>query len=101
MPGPEGGCKWNAAQRNNKKFKINIYTKICNSKFYLPTAAKYILSLLMFVPCITKRSINNQHYALNYTTTVFNIQASICFGSSLPSSRSFLDPSELLEMQIN
>jgi hypothetical protein len=25
--GPEGDSKWNAAQRNNTKFKINIYIK--------------------------------------------------------------------------
>jgi hypothetical protein len=44
-------------------------------------------------------SINNQHYALNYITSLFNIQAPTCFGSSLQSSGSFLDPCELLEMQ--
>jgi hypothetical protein len=53
----------------------------------------------MFVPCIARRSINNQHYALNYITSLFNVQAVTCFGSSLPSSGSFLDPCELLEMQ--
>jgi hypothetical protein len=47
-----------------------------------------------------KRSENNQHYALNCTTSLFNIQAHTCFGSSLPSSGSFFDSSELLEMQI-
>jgi hypothetical protein len=46
-----------------------------------------------------KSSINNQLYALNYTTSLFNIQAPTCFGSSLPSSGSFLDPCKLLEMQ--
>jgi hypothetical protein len=51
---------------------------------------------LMFVPCFTRRSINNQHYALN----LFNIQDPTCFGSGLPSSGSFLNPSEVLEMQI-
>jgi hypothetical protein len=50
---------------------------------------------LMFVPCIVRRSINNQHYALTYTKPLFNIQAPTCFGSSLPSSGSFLDPSEV------
>jgi hypothetical protein len=54
----------------------------------------------MFVPCIAKSSINNQHYALNYIKTLFNIQVPTCFGSSLQSSGSFLDQSELLEMQI-
>jgi hypothetical protein len=32
--------------------------------------------------------------------TLFYILAPTCFGSSLPSSGSFLDPSELLEIQI-
>jgi hypothetical protein len=44
----------------------------------------------MFVPCIARRSINNQHYALNYITSLFNVQAPTCFGS-------FLNPCELLE----
>jgi hypothetical protein len=51
---------------------------------------------LLFVSCIIRRSRNNQHYALNCTTPLFNIQAPTYFGSSLPSSGSFLDPSELL-----
>jgi hypothetical protein len=51
----------------------------------------------MFVPCIARRSINNQYYAMNYITSLFNVQAPTCFGSSLPSSGSFLDPCELLE----
>jgi hypothetical protein len=51
---------------------------------------------LMFAPCIIRRSRNNnQHYALICTTTLFYILAHKCFGSSLPSSGSFLDPSEL------
>jgi hypothetical protein len=54
----------------------------------------------MFVLCIARRSTNNQHYALNYITPLFNIQAPTCFGNSLPSSGGFLDPSDLLEMQI-
>jgi hypothetical protein len=43
---------------------------------------------------------NNQNYALNCTTPFFNILVPTCFDSSLPSSGSFLDPSELLEIQI-
>jgi hypothetical protein len=46
------------------------------------------------------QSINNQQYALNYITSLFNIQAPTCFSSSVPSSGSFLDPCELLEIQI-
>jgi hypothetical protein len=54
----------------------------------------------MFVPCIIRRSRNNQHYALICTIPLFHILAPTCFGSSLPSSGSFLGPSELLEIQI-
>jgi hypothetical protein len=45
-------------------------------------------------------SRNNEHYALICTTSLFYILAPTCFGSSLPSSGSFLDTSELLEIQI-
>jgi hypothetical protein len=55
---------------------------------------------LMFLPCIIRHSINNQHYALICTNPLFYILAPTCFGSSLQSSGSFLDPSELLEIQI-
>jgi hypothetical protein len=55
----------------------------------------------MFVPCIIRRSRNNQHYSLICTTHLFYILAPTFFGSSLPSSGSFLDPSELLEIQID
>jgi hypothetical protein len=58
------------------------------------------LYILMFVPCIIRRSRNNQQYALILTTPLFYILAPTCFGSSLPSSGGFLDPSELLEIQI-
>jgi hypothetical protein len=56
---------------------------------------------LMFLPCIIRRSRNNQHNALICTTSLFYILAPTCFGSSLQSSGSFLDPSELLEIQID
>jgi hypothetical protein len=55
---------------------------------------------LMFVPFFIRRSTNNQHYALNCATPLFNILTTTCFGSSLPSSENFLDPSELPEMQL-
>jgi hypothetical protein len=48
----------------------------------------------------SKHSRNNQHYALICTTPLFYILAPTCFGSSLTSSGSFLDPSELFEIQI-
>jgi hypothetical protein len=65
--------------------------------FHLSNSAE---DSLMLVPCIIRCSRNNQHYALNCTSPLFYILAPICFGSSLPSSGSFLDPSELLEIQI-
>jgi hypothetical protein len=43
---------------------------------------------------------NDQQYALICTTPLFYVLAPTCFGSSLPSSGSFLDPSELLEINI-
>jgi hypothetical protein len=45
---------------------------------------KYLGSIVMFVPCITRRRRNNQHYALIYTTPLFYIPAPTCFGNSLP-----------------
>jgi hypothetical protein len=56
---------------------------------------------VIFIPCIIRRRRNNQHYALSCTTPLFYILAPAYFGSSLPSSGSFLDPSDLLEIQIN
>jgi hypothetical protein len=52
----------------------------------------------MFVPCIIGRSRNDQNIT-DFTTPLFYIQAPTCFGSSLPSSGSFLDPSKLREIQ--
>ena len=46
------------------------------------------------------RSRNNQHYVPICTTPLFYILAPTCFGSSLPSSGSVLDPFELLEIRI-
>jgi hypothetical protein len=60
----------------------------------------YLNTSLMFVLCIIRRSRNNQHYALICTTPLFYILAPTCFGSSLPSSGSFLDPSGLFAIQI-
>jgi hypothetical protein len=68
-------------------------------KMYIGLYIKYFYSL-MFVPCIIRRSRNNQQYALSCTTPLFYILFPTCFGSSLPSPGSFLDPSELLEIQI-
>jgi hypothetical protein len=55
---------------------------------------------LVYVPCIIRNSRNNQRYALICTTPLFYVLAPICYSSSLTSSGSFLDPSELLEIQI-
>jgi hypothetical protein len=54
----------------------------------------------MFVPCVISRSRNNEQYPLSCTTPLFYILSPACFGSSLPSSGSFSDPCELLEIQI-
>jgi hypothetical protein len=52
----------------------------------------------MCLQCVCVSSRNNQHYALICTTPLFYILTPTCFGSSLPSSGSFLDPSELPEI---
>jgi hypothetical protein len=49
--------------------------------------------------CVCSR--NNQRCALTCTTPLFYILAPTCFGIILPSSGSLLDPSELLEIQID
>jgi hypothetical protein len=54
----------------------------------------------MSVPCIVRCSRHDQQYAPTCSTPLFYILAPTCFDSSLPSSGSFLDPSELLEIQI-
>jgi hypothetical protein len=54
----------------------------------------------LMLPRIVRRSRNNQHCALICINTLFSIPATICFGSSLPSSGSFFDHSELPEIQI-
>jgi hypothetical protein len=53
--------------------------------------AKCVTTLirLMFVPCIIRRSRNDQQYAQICTSALFYIPASTCFGSNLPSSGSF------------
>jgi hypothetical protein len=53
----------------------------------------------LFVPCILDvvEMTNNMHWL--YQSFIL-YTAPTCFGSSLPSSGSFLDPSELLEIEI-
>jgi hypothetical protein len=70
---------------------IRTQTKLLNEY------SKNQTNVNMFRNC----SRNNQHYALISTTPLFYILAPTCFGSSLQSSESFLDPSELLEIQID
>jgi hypothetical protein len=55
---------------------------------------------LMFVLCIIRRSRDNQNYSMICTSPLSYILALTSFSSSLPSSGSFLDPSELLKIQI-
>jgi hypothetical protein len=53
-----------------------------------------------YFPNIINTSINSQHHAPICTNSLFYILAPTCFSSSLPSSGSFLYPSELLQIQI-
>jgi hypothetical protein len=55
--------------------------------------------MLMFVPCLLD-IVEMTNKCKDCTTSLFYILAPTYFGSSLPSSGSFLDPSELLEIQI-
>jgi hypothetical protein len=73
----------------------------CGTNSFLTVNSNIILLGLMFVPCIIRRSRNNQHCALICTAPLFYTLAPTCFGSSLPSSGNFLDPSELREIQID
>jgi hypothetical protein len=56
--------------------------------------------MLMLIPCIIRRIRNYQQYSLICNTPLFYVLALTCFGSSLLLSGSFLEPSELLEIQI-
>jgi hypothetical protein len=54
----------------------------------------------MFVPCIIRRSRNNQHYAQICTTALFYILAPTYFSSSLPSSGNFWIRLSYIKIQI-
>jgi hypothetical protein len=79
--------------------KVNIFTILWDMAvvsvsfliLWCRPFAKVIESLVL--------NINYQQYALICTTPLFYILPSTYFGSSLPSSGSLLDPSELLEIQ--
>jgi hypothetical protein len=85
-----GSCSGNACYHlvQNRLFPSSLPTDI---KIKTYQAIKYLVVLC---------SRNNQHCALICTTPLLYILALTCFGSGLPSSGSFLDPSELLEIQI-
>jgi hypothetical protein len=55
----------------------------------------------MFVPCIIRRSRNNQRYAQICNTALFYMLAPTCFGSSLPSSGSFCIRLSYMKIQID
>jgi hypothetical protein len=60
---------------------------------------KYLHDSLIFVPCLLDL-VEMTNKCTDCTTPVFHILAPTCFGSSLPSLGSLLDPSELLQIQI-
>jgi hypothetical protein len=55
---------------------------------------------LVFTLCVIRRITKFQQCALICTILIFHVLAPKCFGSSLPSSGSFLDPPKLLEIQV-
>jgi hypothetical protein len=61
---------------------------------------KYAFNL-MFVPCIIRRSRNNQHNAQICTTALYYMLPPTCFGSSLPSSWSFWIRLSYAKLQID
>jgi hypothetical protein len=78
---------------------ISEVKKFDNKDGYVATIKKWEIPAKPLE--VTKEIVeNNQHYALNCIIPLFNILAPTCFGISLPSSGSFLDPSELHEIQI-
>jgi hypothetical protein len=70
-----------------KPIRINMWT--------------YYLFNLMFVPCIIRRSRNNQLNAKICTNALFYMLAPTCFGISLPSSGSFWIRLSYVKMQID
>jgi hypothetical protein len=74
----------------NEKLHKRNNTSACTTFTYNITKFPYEISFnLMFVPCIIRRSRNNQHYAQICTTALFYTLAPTCFGINLPSSGSF------------
>jgi hypothetical protein len=62
---------------------------------------KQYISNLMFVPCIIRRSRNNQHNAQICTTALFIYAGSYMFRQQSAIFRELVDPSELREIQID
>jgi hypothetical protein len=75
--------------------KTNKYESLWDSSI----RNEYEIFSLIFLLCICRMSINNQHYALHSITSLFNMQDYTCFSIRVPSSGSFLDPCEILENQ--
>jgi hypothetical protein len=82
----------------------------CLNKFWAPICPKHVEAIkttyfvassrfFIFTVCTMHCHLNIK-YALTCSIRLFNVLAPTCFGSSLPSSGSFLDPPELLEIQI-
>jgi hypothetical protein len=72
-------------------FPVTYYTSYYNVRLGLSSGGKNIN--------LRNRGIRrkNQEYALIVPLLYFYVLVPTCFGSSLPSSGSLLDPSELLE----
>jgi hypothetical protein len=89
--------------RNYHYLLCNNPEEYCSEKWsssgWLQEKDKYIQSL-MFILCIIRNIRKDQQYALICTTPLFYVLAPTCFSSSLPSSGSFVDPPDLLEIQI-
>jgi hypothetical protein len=85
----------NALGQGQRYFYVLSFS-ICS---HTSTANK-VYTRLMLIPCIIRRIRNGQQYELICNIPLLYILAPTCFGSSLPSSGSFFNPSELLEIQI-
>jgi hypothetical protein len=71
--------------------------KASTVKFFSPLAEMCTDSWYFNIHTVHFRRIrNDQQYVVISTFPLFYVLAPTCFGSSLPSSGSFLDPSELL-----
>jgi hypothetical protein len=90
----EGVMKAVLLQEGKKKFEKQTAKFCMSQERYLNLSTKKQDAVLKEVSTY-RYSRNDQQYALICTTPLFYILAPTCFGSSLPSSGSFLDPSGL------